>query len=121
MDHRSAVCFAGGHPASCEFGMGGADLQRVGSTAEFDQSIFHAAAAGDFAAAGAGSGGIRIAAIGGAGAYRVFPVLAVCAAFGVCCADEVISALQGFETALEHYTQASPRRAIVANGRCSRC
>ena len=38
---------------------------------------------GNFAPARAGSGGIRIVAIGGASSHRVFPVLAVRAAFGL--------------------------------------
>ena len=89
VDYRSAVCSPGGHRASRESGMGGADLQRIGSAAEHDQPVLHAAAAWDLAPARPRSGGLRIAAVMVQAPYRVFPVLAIRAASAVHPADEM--------------------------------
>src|ERR1700678_1196049 len=89
MDHRSAVCFAIGHATSSEPGMGCADLQRFRSPAQSDQSVLHAAAAGYFAPARQGPGGVRIVTTVSASSCCFFPMLAVCTTFALYSSHEV--------------------------------
>src|SRR5579883_1963021 len=83
MGHRSALCAAGGEPASRTPGMGGADLQRRGGAAQPGEPLLDAAAAGNPEAESPRLGRLHRAANDAAHPHRVFPVLAVRALYGL--------------------------------------
>src|SRR5208337_3511469 len=87
--HRSAVCATGRESAPGASGMGGADLQRVGSAAQSGQSLLDAASAGHIEIEGQGHRGIWSAAVDRPYTGRVFPVLAVCPLYSLLATHEI--------------------------------
>jgi len=87
--HRSAVRSPVSYPASCESGLGGADLQSIGIAAQPDLPVLYAAAAGHPSPARPRSGWLRPSATRGPSPHRIFPVLVLRAPFGVRRADQV--------------------------------
>src|ERR1700739_2160424 len=89
MGHRSAVCPAGRDSAPGTSGLGGADLQRVGSAAQSGQSILDVTLSGHIEVEGQGYRRIWSAAVDRAHTGRVLSVLVVCPLYSVCAAHKI--------------------------------